>query len=418
MVGYAYRTAMSDIVITNASLLDPRDATLRSGQQIRIEGQKIVEVAGSVGMPQGATRINAGGRVVMPGLIDAHVHAMAYVNNQVTLANTAPYLVAAHASKILADYLRRGFTTVRDSGGADAALADATRLNLFPGPRLFVPGLALAVTGGLGDFRVRTEHEQGCPHCRSTRNISRVVDGVDAVRRAVREEIAAGAHQIKLMAGGGNSGKSSIYSPHFSLEEQRVAVQEAADFGTYVMAHCYGVEVIRRALEAGVRTIEHANLIDEDTARLVAEKNAYVVPTLSTFEASIFYADQLGTPAHIVEQVKMMLRRGVEAVKICRDAGVKLGFGTDLEGVMHHYQLHEFKIRSAVETPAQTLHSATIVNAEIVRHAGKLGELIPGAFADILIVDGNPLEDIGVFQEDGSGIRVTIKDGCLHKREI
>lgn len=409
---------MSDIVIINATLLDPRASKLRAGQQIRIEGQTIAEISDAVSVPAGATKIDAGGRVVMPGLIDAHVHAMAYVNNQVQLANTSPYLVAAHASKILADYLRRGFTTVRDSGGADAALAEATRLNLFPGPRLFVPGLALAVTGGLGDFRARPEHEQGCPHCRSTRNIARVVDGVDAVRRAVREEIASGAHQIKLMAGGGNSGKSSIYSPHFSLEEQRVAVQEAADFGTYVMAHCYGVDVIRRSLEAGVRTIEHGNFIDEETAKIAAEKGAFVVPTLSTFVASVFYADRLGTPKHIIEQVKMMIRRGVEAVKICRDAGVKLGFGTDLEGVMHHYQLHEFKIRAEVETPAQTLHSATIVNAEIVRHEGKLGELVPGAFADLLIVDGNPLETIEVFQDDGSGIRATIKDGYVHKLDI
>ena len=409
---------MNDIVIRNANILDPREGRLRASQQIRIEGQIITEIAGSVAVPDGATVIDAGNRVVMPGLIDAHVHAMAHVNNQVVLANTSPYLVAAHASKILADYLRRGFTTVRDSGGADAALAEATRLNLFPGPRLFVPGLALAVTGGLGDFRVRTEHEQGCPHCRSTRNISRVVDGVDAVRKAVREEIAAGAHQIKLMAGGGNSGKSSIYSPHFSLEEQKVAVQEAADFGTYVMAHCYGIDVIRRALEAGVRTIEHGNLIDEATAKLVVEKGAFVVPTLATFEASLHFADQMGTSPRIVDQVKMMLHRGVEAVKICRAAGVKLGFGTDLEGVMHPWQLNEFKIRSAVETPAQTLHSATIVNAEIVRHERRLGELVPGAFADLLIVDGNPLESIEVFQEDGSAIRATIKDGHIHKREI
>jgi imidazolonepropionase-like amidohydrolase len=408
---------MSDIVIKNATLLDPREGTLRSGQALRISGQTIVEIAGSVQSPDNATEIDAGGRVVMPGLIDTHVHAMAAVNNQVQLANMAPYLVAAHASKILAGYLRRGFTTVRDSGGADAALAEATSLNLFPGPRLFVPGLALATTAGLGDFRIRTEHEMGCPHCRGTRCISRVVNGVDEVRRAVREEIAAGAHQIKLMASGGNSGKSSILSPHFSLEEQKVAVREAADFGTYVMAHAYGPEAIRRSVDAGVRTIEHANLIDEETARYIAGK-AYVIPTLATFEAGIDYADQLGTAPRIVEQVKMMLRRGVEGVKICREAGVKLGFGTDLEGMVHHYQLHEFKIRSAVETPEQILHSATVVNAEIVRQEGKLGELVTGAFADILILEGNPYENLAVFQEDGSGIAVTIKDGHIHKQVI
>lgn len=142
------------------------------------------------------------------------------------------------------------------------------------------------------------------------------------------------------------------------------------------------------------------------------------MPTLAPFDASPHFADRLGTPPRIGEQVTMMLRRGVEAVKICRDAGVKLGFGTDLEGVMHPWQLREFQIRAAVETPTQTLHSATIVNAETVRREGKPGELIPGAFADLSIVAGNPPETIAVFQEDGSGIRTAIKDGHIHKQTL
>jgi imidazolonepropionase-like amidohydrolase len=409
---------MGEIIITNATILDTREGALRSGQQIRISDTRIAEISAAVTVGSDATKIDAGGRIVMPGLIDTHVHAMACRNNMHELVTMPAYLVAAYAKVNLEDMLRRGFTSVRDAGGAEGGLAEAVRLNLFPGPRLFVPGLALAVAGGLGDIRSSSGQVAGCPVCRSQRAIARVVGGADEVRRAVREEMMTGAHQIKLMAGGGNNGRYPIETTHFSEDELRAAVDEAASFGTYVMAHAYGVAAIRRCLDAGVRTIEHANLIDAETARYVAEKKAYVIPTLATFEGSLDNADKLNMSPRLVRQVTNILRKGVEALRICRDAGVKLGFGTDLEGIIWGYQLREFAIRSEVETPAEILNSATVVNAEILMQAGELGELIPGALADLLILDGNPLEDLSIFREDGRGIKVTIKDGYIHKNEL
>jgi imidazolonepropionase-like amidohydrolase len=409
---------VGEIIITNANLLDTREGVLRSDQQIRIEDDRIAEVGSKVGGGANAKKINAGGRVVMPGLIDAHVHAMASRNNMHDLISMPAYLVAAHAKTILEDMLRRGFTSVRDAGGAEGGLAEAVRLNLFPGPRLFVPGLALAITGGLGDIRSRPEHVLGCPVCRSQRAIARVVDGPNAVRLAVREELMTGAHHIKLMAGGGNNGRYGIETTHFSQEELRAAVDEAAAFGTYVMAHAYGVAAIRRCIDAGVRTIEHGNLIDVDTAHYVAEHKAYIVPTLATFEGSLDNAEALKMSPRLVKQVTNVLRKGVEALRICRDAGVKLGFGTDLEGIIQNYQLREFAIRSEAETPAEILNSATVINAEILMQEGELGELVPGAFADLLIMDGNPLEHLSIFREDGKGIKATIKDGYVHKNEL
>jgi imidazolonepropionase-like amidohydrolase len=220
------------------------------------------------------------------------------------------------------------------------------------------------------------------------------------------------------MAGGGNNGRYPIETTHFSEDELRAAVDEAASFGTYVMAHAYGVAAIRRCLDAGVRTIEHGNLIDAETARYVGEKKAYVVPTLATFEGSLDNAEKLNMSPRLVRQVTDILRKGVAALRICRDAGVKLGFGTDLEGILLGYQLREFAIRSEVETPAEIINSATVVNAEILMQAGELGELIPGALADLLILEGNPLQDLSVFREDGRGIKVTIKDGYIHKNEL
>ncbi|MBN3853964.1 amidohydrolase family protein [Paraburkholderia sp. Ac-20340] len=409
---------MSEILIRNARLLDTLEGKLTSGMDIRIDGELIVEVGSGLNASAGTTVYDANGRVVMPGLIDAHVHSMAAVNDHMLLACLSPYLVAAHAKENLASMLRRGFTSVRDAGGAEGGLAEASRLRLFESPRLFVAGLALAVTAGQGDFRRRPEHTMGCPMCRSTRTISRTVDGVDEIRKAVREEIMSGASQIKVMASGGNSGNFHIETPHFTEEELRTMVTEARSFGKYVMAHAYGVTAIRRAVDAGVRTIEHGNLIDEETAKYIADK-AYVVPTLTTYEAGIKHAPDFKTKPHIVEQIKDVLERGTAALRMMRNVGVKLGFGTDLEGICNPYQLREFALRTrGGETTSEILHSATIVNAEILQMEGKLGVLKPGALADLLIVDGNPLEDLGLFQEDGSNIKLTMVNGHVYKDSL
>jgi imidazolonepropionase-like amidohydrolase len=409
---------MGELLIQDARVLHPETGTYETGVDVHVRGDTIVAVGAHLEAPTDAQRIPVHGRTLMPGLIDAHVHVMAAVSDHHQLAAMPPYLVAAHAHRELGAMLRRGFTTVRDAGGADGGLAQAVADGLFAGPRIFPSGLALGQTAGMGDFRRRSEHSQGCPTCRSRRTISRVVDGPDAVRKACREEIADGATQIKVMASGGLSGRTPVDMSHLSVAELEAAVDEATRHGTYVMAHAYAPEPIRRAIEAGVRTIEHGNLIDAPTAARMAELGTYFVPTLTTYQASILHAHDHGTAPALVAGTQAVLDAGVAALRLCREHGVRLGFGTDLEGDVRVHQLDELEIRAQVETPAEILHSMLTVNAEILGCPQTIGRIAPGAAADLLVVDGDPLADLGVFREDGANIRVTLTRGQITKFEV
>ncbi len=410
---------MSMIVLSNAMLLDPAAGEYREGCSVLVEGEMIKEVSDGPISAAGARVIDIGGRVLMPGLIDAHVHVTACTTNLRSLALLSPSFVTAVAKTTLGRMLARGFTTVRDCGGADWGLAEAVRQGHFRGPRLFISGQALAQTGGQGDFRLREEEALlGCPFCRGQRTMSRVVDGVDAIRLATRQELRRGADQIKLMAGGGMAGGIPIERSHFSVEEMATAVEEARAAGTYVMAHAYAPESIRRAVDAGVRTIEHGNLVDADTARRMAEAGTFMVPTLSVYEGYFKHAAEIGVAPAAVAGIPTVLRQGQQALDICRAAGVKMGFGTDLEGILEPYQTREFALRAEVLPPIEVLRSATTVNAEILQMSGKLGTVAPGAYADLIVVDGNPLETLAPLLEPERGIVAVMKGGVLHKNSI
>lgn len=409
---------MALIVFRNASVLDAASGQIRPGCDVVIEGERIREVSERPVSLADAHTIDVGGRVLMPGLIDAHVHVMAVTTNLAQLARIPPSLVAARSMPVLEDMLARGFTTVRDAGGADWGLAEAVKLGLFRGPRLFISGLALAQTGGQGDFRAREEDVIGCPCCHALRSISRVVDGVDAVRRAAREELRKGANQIKAMAGGGIAGGVPINRSHFSAEELRAIVEEARACDTYVMAHAYAPETIRRAIEAGVRTIEHGNLIDRETASLMAAHGAFMVPTLSVYEGYYKHAMEIGVAPQAIPKIPPLLKAGLAAIDICRSAGVKIGHGSDLEGILHQYHLREFALRAEVLTPREVIASATVVNAEILQMPGELGVIAPGAYADLLVLDGNPLEDLDVLQGEGRRMLAIMKGGAFFKNQL
>ncbi|MBV8355146.1 MAG: amidohydrolase family protein, partial [Candidatus Eremiobacteraeota bacterium] len=362
---------------------------------------------------QAEAALDAGGRIVMPGLIDAHFHAYAVTAQIRQLEWTPPSLLAHQARPLLEAALRRGFTTVRDAAGADAGLAAAVESGLIDGPRIFFGGRALTMTGGHGDTRGAYE-PCGC----DSSVLSQVVDGVDNVRRVVRDELRKGAHQIKIFVSGGVASPTDpIWSDQYSDEEIRAIVEEASARRSYVLAHAYTARSIARAVACGVRCIEHANLIDADTAKRVAKAGAYVVPTLVTYEALAEFG-AVALPPSGIEKLNVVRSEGLRAIEHCRKAGVKLGFGTDLLGPMHAWESREFGLRAQVEKPVDVLRSATSINAEILQQTGRLGTIAAGAKADVLVVDGNPLDNISVMQRPEQTLRAIVKDGRIVKNDL
>jgi imidazolonepropionase-like amidohydrolase len=241
-----------------------------------------------------------------------------------------------------------------------------------------------------------------------------VADGVSAVRKAAREELRRGAHQVKIMASGGVASPSDpIWNVQYSGEEMRAIVEEAQSWRTYALAHAYTPEAIGRAVEAGVRSIEHGNLLDAATAARMREAGAYLVPTLVTYFAIDELGRALGFPAASVAKVKDVLDAGLASLETAKAAGVPMGFGTDLLGETHEQQSREFSIRAQVLSPAEILRSATVVNAEILNRSGELGVISPGALADLLVVDGDPLENLSLLEEQGKHLAVIMKGGQL-----
>jgi imidazolonepropionase-like amidohydrolase len=413
---------MPGTIIRNARLLDPVAGEVRPGASLHIEGDKIVEVAEdgrALGGGADVTVIDAGGRVTMPGLIDAHVHAALTTVDLAALVRRSLSWIAIETKFILEGMLRRGFTTVRDNGGLDAGITSALDRGLIKGPRVFRSGRVISQTGGHGDLDPVSQHPQICACAIHTTAFAHIADGADAVRRAVREEIKAGAHHIKIMAGGG---VATPYDPidmvQYTADEMRAATEEAAARRTYVSAHAYIPESIARAVTAGVRTIEHGNLIDEAAARVMAERGAYLVPTLVTYDQIGELGKSLKFPEESLRKLGDVLDRGLGAIEIALRAGVKIGLGTDLLGETHFAQSKEFLLRAKIQSNADVLRSATIVNAEIVQQPGKLGVLAPGAFADLLLVDGNPLEDLAVLTGQGERLPLIMRGGTIYKNEL
>ncbi len=409
---------MAQLLVENANLLDPAAGELRPGASLLAEGERIVEVAVD-GRPLRASdpdarRIDAGGRTLMPGLIDAHVHAVLTTMDLAALEKRPVTLVAQEARQLLEAMLRRGFTTVRDAGGADYGLAEAVERGLIRGPHIHYAGRVLSQTGGHGDFRARDDAPDLCGCRIHTSGFSHVADGVPAVRKAAREELRRGASQVKIMASGGVASPTDpIWNLQYSPEEMEAIVEEARGWRTYVMAHAYTPEAISRAVRAGVRSIEHGNLIDRETAALMAERDAFLVPTLVTYYKIEELGRALNFPEVSQRKVRDVLDAGLASLEIARDAGVPMGFGTDLLGETHRFQNEEFRIRAEVLSPAEILRSATRVNAEILQREDELGVVAPGALADLLLVDGDPLTDLSLLDGQGEHIPVVMKGGAF-----
>ena len=288
---------MSLVLFRNGRLFDGLAAECRDGLEVLVEGERIKEIADTPISAAGARVVDLGGRTLMPGLIDAHFHAVAADPNISHVENMPASLIAQYSRRFLEAAVQRGFTTIRDAGGADYGLANAIETGLIAGPRLFYSGRALSQTGGHGDFRPYEQAHALCSCGLGARVFSRIVDGVPEVRRAARDELRKGAAQIKIMASGGVASPSDpTWVLQFSEDEIRAVVWEARSWRTYVMAHAYTPQAIRRCVEYGVRSIEHGNLIDAETAAYVAEQGAFVVPTLATYDALSEHGPALGFP--------------------------------------------------------------------------------------------------------------------------
>lgn len=400
-------------VVRNARLFDSVAGVMRPGSTVVVEGDRIAAVTQEpLVVDDAAEVIDAAGRAVLPGLIDAHVHVVATSHDLAGLALQPASLVAAQSSQLMASMLRRGFTTVRDAAGADHGLRSAVERGLFEGPRLFIAGQPISQTGGHADMRPQGVRGPLYCACAGLGIVGAIADGVGEVRRAVREQVRQGVNHIKIMAGGGVSSPTDpIDGTQFSMEELRAAVEEAEAANLYALAHAYSPRAVTRAVQAGVRSIEHGNLIDEATARVMKQHGAYYVPTLATYAALAEEGARLGWSEAMLQKLQGVADRGLEAVRIARAEGVPVVFGTDLLGHMHGRQNTEFSLRAPAVPPLEVLQSATSVAARLMGQERHLGALVPGAWADLLIVDGDPTLSLDMLADPDIGIRLLMQGG-------
>ena len=415
------KAAKTHYLFKNAALLDPRAGRVTPNAQVLVEGDRIKEVSAKPIKAGKATVIDCGGLTLMPGLIDCHVHVYLFEMSMRNLEAVPLTLMTARGAERLKGMIDRGFTTVRDTGGADWGIREAVEKGYFAGPRLFIAGRAIGPTGGHSDPRRRTDVrlDDGCYCCNAMKFQMDIVNGADSVRAAAREQMRQGADHIKIMVSGGvASPYDPLDSEQFTNAEVLAAVEEARAFGRYVCAHAYPASQIRRAVENGVRVIEHGNLVDAPTAKAMKKLGAYVVPTLVAYDAIDRAGAHFGMTPEMMAKNKVVLEQGLRSLEIFNAAGVPMGYGSDLIGALHTDQSKEFSIRAQVLAPLDIIRSATIVAAEVLRMPGELGEIIPGALAYMIAVDGNPLKDITVLEHQGARIPVIMKGGMFHKNRL
>ena len=415
---------MNKLLFKNARIFNGVDENCPEGMFVLVADGKIQEISDVQPNVADAQLIDVAGRTLMPGMIDAHVHAFASDVSVHKVEALGEAYRTAHAVRMLTHALNCGFTTVRDVGGGNYSLYRALADGLIQGPRFLYSGRILTMTGGHGDFRPLEERPRyqamcGCGDSPLANAFAVVADGVDACIRGVREELRQGAHCIKIMASGGVASPTDpIWMNQYREDEIRAIVNECVERRTYVSAHCHPASAVRRCVEFGVRSIEHGTLIDAETARFVAEKGAFIVPTMAICFALVEQGPALGFPAQSQEKVNSVYKNALSGMDHMRTAGVKVALGTDLLGATFARQCTEFSIRSEVFTPVEILRQATSVAAELMQMEGVIGCIAPGASADILIIDGDPLKNISLLAEDGRRISAIVRDGKIVKNEL
>ncbi|KAE8444200.1 hypothetical protein EG329_000797 [Mollisiaceae sp. DMI_Dod_QoI] len=408
-------------VFKNARLIDTVEGTVLPNRTVKISGG----IVKSVSLTENdyyiidsshEVAIDLKGKYLCPGLFDNHVHLWA-VPGEATLGGL--FQLDNEVSMIRQPFvcqqmLRRGFTSVRDCGGASLALKQAIEESSIQGPRLFIAGHALSQTGGHGDSRGPHNHTECC----GPMSLGWVCDGVPACIKAAREELRTGADFIKIMSGGGvASPTDKLENVQFTGDEVRAISEVARNANTYVTAHAYTPKSIRHAVENGVTGIEHGNFIDEETARYMAERDVFLTPTLITYSAMASPDFPGFLPIESETKNAQVLKLGLRSLQIASDAGVTICFGTDLLGPMGIAQTKEFALRAQVLSPKEVLQSATINPARRAGLSDFLGQIKEGFAADMLILNENPLNDISIFDQPEKHLLAVIKDGrVFHSR--
>jgi len=398
--------------IINAHTLEPATGERRTAAWIDIdEGQIMATGSGEPPAIGGDVRIiDAEGGTVMPGLVDAHVHIMVTSTDAADRVNWTPGYTTVRALGSAGDMLRRGFTTVRDVGGADYGMARALEEGHAVGPRLIFGGKALSQTGGHGDFRPLTDDSYRC--CELKPDFGRIADGVEEVRRAARDEFRKGAHHLKMVVSGGvASPTDEISAVQYTAEEIRAAVVEAENHNRYVTVHAYHPRAVNQALKAGVRCVEHGNLIDEESIRLLVEQDAFLVPTIITYEAMYEAGAASGLSPSSLKKLDEVRAAAMDALEQAHRAGVNIVYGSDLLGSLQTRQLEEFTIRARVQPAMDIIRSATSTAARLLGLDGQIGTLEIGAHADLLVLDGDPEQDIAVLTDPQRRLKHVIHGG-------
>lgn len=412
------------VLLTNAAIFDGTTMPLLRGRSVLIEGNTIRALPEAGAKVENAEIIDCGGQVVMPGLIDAHWHSiMVALTPAAALSADLPYiyLVAARAAERT---LMRGFTTVRDVGGPAFALKRAIDQKITAGPRIFPSGAMISQTGGHGDFR--TLHEVfgnggSCLGASETAGVGAIADGVPNVLRRVREQLMQGASQIKIMVGGG---VASHYDPidtvQYTPAEIRAAVEAATDWGTYVCCHVYTSKGIRRALDCGVKSIEHGQLADEDTVRRIADTGAWwsLQPFLMDEDANVH-----AHPRQVADQ-RTVSEGTVHAYEMASRHKVNVAWGTDILFSAEKAATQGRQLAKIARwfDPVDVLRMATSGNAALLAlsgprspYPGRLGVIEPGALADLIVIDGDPTADISLVADPERSMTLIMKDGVIHK---
>jgi imidazolonepropionase-like amidohydrolase len=413
---------MSSILLENARLFDGVSGECPEGMHILVESGVIREVSPTpIKAGPNAIHIDVKDRTLMPGLIDAHIHAyFCDVNWQKVDAAGEAYRTA-YAVKKLGFALDCGFTTVRDVGGGDYGLWRAIEDGLIRAPRFLYAGKMISMTGGHGDSRQanQSHHNQGYCSCGDSNSLSVIADGVDECVKTAREQLRRGAHCIKIMGSGGVASPTDpIWMNQYRRDEIQAIVNEAVERRSYVSAHCHPASAIKRCVELGVRVIEHGTLMDDDTARFVAGKGAHVVPTMAIIQVLATQGRELGLPRESQQKVETISRQALQGMESMRQAGVKIGFGTDLLGDTYVHQCCEFTIRREVFSPLEILRQATSGNAALLQQEDKLGCIKPDAYADLIVVDGDPLKDIELLAVGGRNLPIIMRRGELVRYEL